>query len=626
MDRPLALLQSVLHGLAAGNEPDRLLRDALAGAIAATGGRDGAILRLAGGECSPVAASGRLSDAALATARAAVSGAKLVRRRDPATGLTAAAEPLTAGSRVIGALVVTGPHDALDMSALPLFAAAAASVLHRHATATPEALPELLASLAAVARDLDVPAMSARILEATRDLFGVDSALCALSVDGAVRVAHFRGIDPDRMAEASRLGGFRALVTGDDVRVSPADDPVVACLSALDQVAVGLPLVAGGRILGRLVLLLSEAPGPAGRSVLERFAGQVAVCVLAGQLHRAIGDQEHRLASVAHSVGQPVVMVDEQGNLVEVNGAAAQTFHLAGGFERGQPVAGRLGHPTLERMLNSGRESSAEVVVGTGEARVYRATVRRMRAGDGRVTGRVLVLDDVTAARQTDALKSDFVAVIGHELRTPITVMKGYLKNLVRRYESLSDERRIQAITAVDANLTRLERLIEDLLFVSAIEERSASLDLQPVDLCDLLRAEAVERVVVQVPDSRVEATADEARVAQVVRHLLDNALQHSAGEVVVQVVDRGATVEVSVEDSGAGIFSGDLPHLFERFRQLDGSSTRAHGGLGIGLYICRRIVEAMGGRIWCESRLGVGSRFVFSLPTSSIEMRVPSS
>ena len=623
MDRSHAFLQSVLSGLAAGTEPDQLLRDALAGAIAAAGGRDGAILRLAGGECTPVTVSGRLSAAALATARASVASAKLVRRRDADSGLTTAAEPLTAGSRVVGALVVTGAPDGLDASALPLFAAAASSVLHRHAAATPEALPELLASLAAVARDLDVPAMSARILDAARDLFGVDSGLCALSVDGAVRVTHFRGIDPGRMAEASRLAGFRAMVSGDGVRVSPADDPVVACLTALDQVAVGLPLIAGGRAIGRLVLLLAEAPGPAGRSVLERFAGQVAVCLLAGQLHRAVGDQEHRLASVAHSVGQPMVMVDEQGHLVEANGAAAQTFHLAGGFERGQPVEGRLGHPTLERMLTSGRETSAEVVVGTGEARVYRATVRRMRGADGRVTGRVLVLDDVTAARQTDALKADFVAVIGHELRTPITVMKGYLKGLVRRYDSMSDERRAQAINAVDANVTRLERLIEDLLFVSAIEERSACLDLQTVDLCDLLRAESTERVVVEVPDHPVEAEADEARLAQVVRHLLDNALQHSTAEVVVKVVALGPKVEVSVEDSGPGIFSGDLPHLFERFHQLDGSSTRPHAGLGIGLYICRRIVEAMGGRIWCESRLGIGSRFVFSLPASSVEARV---
>ena len=610
----------MLSGLAAGTDPDVLLRDAVAGALAASRADDGCILSVGAGTCTPLAVAGHLGANALETGAAAVKGARSVRRRDPDSGLITAAEPLRAGQAVIGALVVTGPADRLDSAALPLFAAAAAALVKRHSAAVPEALPELLASLAVVARDLDASAMSARILDAARDLFGVDCSLCALSGDGPVRVSQFRGIDAERMARASRQPGFRALVTGSDVRVDGPDDPVVACLSPLDHVAVGLPLAAGGRLLGRLVLLLPEAPGPAGRAVLERFAGQVAVCLLAAELHRAIKDQEHRLASVAHSVGQPVVMVDDNGSLVEVNGAAAQAFHLAGGFERGQPVVGRLGHADIERMLTSGREGTSEVVLGSGEAHVYRATVRRVRGADGRVTGRVLVLDDVTTARQTDALKADFVAVIGHELRTPITVMKGYLKTLLRRGDSLTPERRLQALTAVDTNVTRLERLIEDLLFVSAIEQRSTQLDVRPVDLCDLLRGQAGGRVTVVVPDDAVQADVDEDRLGQVIRHLLDNALEHSEGEVVVRLSEGEGTVQVAVEDSGPGIFSGDIAHLFSRFHQLDSSSTRSHGGLGIGLYICRRIIEAMSGRIWCESRLGVGSRFIFTVPAAVVK------
>lgn len=602
--------------MAAGSDPDQLLREALAGALAATGGSGACVLSVAGGTCRTIATAGQASEAALPAGRAAVDGARSVRRRDGETGAAALAEPLRAGHRIVGALVVTGAPDRLDATRLALFASATAGVVQRHDAATPEALPELLASLGSVARDLDPSAMSARILESARDLFGVDSSLCSLASGDAVRVSTFRGIDAERLARATRQPGFRALLTGRDLQVVRADNPVVACLTDLDQVAVSLPLAAGGRILGRVVLLLAEAPSPSGRALLERFASQAAVCLLAAQLHREVNDQEHQLASVAHSVGQPVVMVDDSGLLVEVNGAAAQTFHLADGFERGQPVEGRLGHPTLEKMLTSGREVSAEVVVGTGDPRVYRASVRRVRGADGRVRGRVMVLDDVTTARQTDALKADFVAVIGHELRTPITVMKGYLTTLVRHGDSMSDARRGQAIKAVDASLGRLERLIEDLLFVSAIEERTPQLDLRPVDLAELLRAEERDRVRIETPAGGLVAEIDEARLGQVVRHLLDNALQHSTGPVTVRLEESGGTAEVSVVDSGPGIFSGDLPHLFERFRQLDGSSTRSHGGLGIGLYICRRIVEAMGGRIWCESRLGVGSRFVFSLPS----------
>ena len=624
VDRSLDLLQSVLSGLSAGTDPGRLLHDGLAGAVAATGGSEGAVLRLTSGESGVVAAIGRVSEAATATARSAAEGGRLVHRRDPASGLMTAAEPLRAGNRVVGAVVVAGSPERLDPSSLPLFAAALANVMQRHTTIAPDALPELFTSLAAVAGELDPSAVAALALDGARALLGTASGLCALSLDGALRVTQFRGIDAERLVAASRRTDFRDFLSGDKLRIDDPSHPVVAQLTVLGEVAVGVPLSAGGRNLGRLVLLLAAPPGSAERSLLTGFADHVAVCLLASRLGRFVTEQEQRLTSLAHSVAQPVVIVDVAGCLLEVNGAAANLFHLAAGFERGQPVAGRLGHPALEQLLTSARETSAEVVVDNGEPRVYRATVRRMRGADSRVTGRVLVLDDVTGERQMAALKSDFVAVIGHELRTPITVVKGYVQTLVRRGDTLSDERRAQALSAVEKNVSRLERLIEDLLFLSSIEQRSSAMDLRAQDLSALLRSHASPRVVVETPPHAVEVEVDEARLARVLHHLLTNALEHSDAEVVLALAQRDTEVEVSVTDSGPGIFSGDVPHLFDRFRQLDGSSTRSHGGLGIGLYICRRVVEALGGRIWCESRLGVGSRFVFTLPRSNVGAPVP--
>lgn len=626
VDRAPDLLQSMLTGLAAGSDPSRVLHDGLAGAVAAAGAGEGAVVRRAddGSGSSPIATVGSVSPAALASAEAAISTGRMVLRRDPDTGLTTAAEPLRAGHRVVGAVVVGGTLERLDATALPLYAAAIANVVQRRAAPVPEAMPELIASLAAAAGDLDVAGVAVLALDGARTLLGAASGLCALAVDGALRVTQFRGIEPDRLVSASRHPEFRPFLSGDGLRVDEATHPVVAQLALLGEVAVGVPLVAGGRRLGRLVLLLPQAPEPAGRALLASYGAHAAVCLLASQLGREVGDEERRLSSLAHSVAQPVVIVDVTGRLVEVNGAAASAFHLASSFERGQPVEGRLANPAVEQMLTSGREVSAEVVLGTGEPRIYRAHVRRMRAADGRVTGRVLVMDDVTGQRQMDALKADFVAVIGHELRTPITVVKGYMQTLVRRGATLSEERRAQALAAVESNVSKLERLIEDLLFMSAIEQRSAAMDVQTLDLSALLRAEAGPRVVVQVPAEPVEVQVDEARLARVLHHLLSNALERSESEVVVDLVERGHEVEVTVSDSGPGIFSGDLPYLFDRFRQLDGSSTRTYGGLGIGLYICRRVVEALGGRIWCESRLGVGSRFTFTLPTVSVAVAVP--
>ena len=112
----------------------------------------------------------------------------------------------------------------------------------------------------------------------------------------------------------------------------------------------------------------------------------------------------------------------------------------------------------------------------------------------------------------------------------------------------------------------------------------------------------------------RLEARADRRLLERVLEPLLDNALRYSDGSVTVEVADRGETFEVAVVDTGPGIFSGDIPGLFERYHPLDGSPVRR--GAGISLYTCRRLIELMGGRLWCDSRLGVGSRFAFRLPS----------
>ncbi|MDP9388234.1 MAG: ATP-binding protein [Actinomycetota bacterium] len=614
-DRHLDLVQSVLSGLAAGSDAGRLARDILAGAVVATGATGGAVLRAVGGDPATVATSGTMSAVAVEAGRATMAVGRALRRRDPDSGLTVAAEPLRAGTRVVGALVVTGTLQRLDPAPLPLVASAAALVVDRYVAPTPDALPGLLQALSDIGADVDTAAVLRRALDAAHTVFGARAGLCALHVDGALRVVHHRGMEAERLLAASRLADFRAFLSAERLAVATAAHPVVAQLAAGGEVAACLPLSAAGQRLGQVVLLLGALPDAARTSLLDSFARHVAVCVRSAQLHRSLADHEEQLTSMVHSMAHPVVVVDEQGRLVEVNGAAAEAFRLAGALERGQPVAGRLGHAALEGMLTAGREAGGEVVVGADEPRVYRATVRRTRSGDGRVTGRILVLDDLTTVRQADALKSDFVAVIGHELRTPLTVVKGYLNTLVRRGDDLSPERRAQALHAVETNVARLERLIEDLLFVSAIEQHRTPLTLELNDLATLLDQRAGPRVVVHRPDGPVTAAVDVAKLDQVLHHLLDNALKYSDGEVVLELADRGDVVEISVSDSGPGIYSGDVPRLFERFRQLDGTSTRANGGVGIGLYICRRVVEALGGRIWCESRLGVGSRFTFTLP-----------
>lgn len=583
--------------------------------MATTKATEGGILRLVGKSAVPVATSGELSQSAIDAGQAAIDSGRLVRRRDPGSSATTAAEPLRSGSRITGAVVVGGTMQRLDPASLPLYGAAASLVLERHAAGTPETLPHLLAALSDIATDLDTQRMLGRIFDAAQSVFGTVAGFCALFERGSVRVAHYRGIAQERMVLVSRQPEFKTLVDSKSLRIDPPSHPLVGPLTSLGEVAVTLPLEAEGRHLGQLVLLMADAPDADQRELLLGFSNHVGRCLRSAELLRSLREQQEQVRAMVHSMASPVVVVDEVGNLTEMNGAAAEALRLPGNFAHNQPVAGRLGHKTLEQMLTSGDDHTAEVVIGGEEPRVYRATVRRIRSGSGALMGRILVLDDRTGEREISTLKADFVAVIGHELRTPLTVMKGYLHTLIRRSETLTGEKRDQALAALKANVTRLERLIEDLLFMSAIEQRRAKLDLELHDLSALLDARASDRVVVRRPQWPIKVEVDQPKLDQVLHHLIDNALKYSDGQVILELAEKPDGCEIAVTDSGPGIFSGDVPQLFERFRQLDGSSTRSHGGVGIGLYISRRVVEAMGGRIWCESRLGVGSRFAFNLP-----------
>ncbi|MDQ1437970.1 MAG: two-component system, OmpR family, phosphate regulon sensor histidine kinase PhoR [Acidimicrobiaceae bacterium] len=612
-------LQAILRGLACGAEPTRLVQDALIGAVTASKAKEGLVSRVVNGALQTVASTGGAGQYLAEAAQDAVRTERMVRRRDARTGLVAAAEPIKAGSRVLGALVVGGGMEMVDAGPLSLFADAAALVLLRQPVAPIGALPEVLDTLSLVASSMDTASTMGHIFDAAARLFGAASGFCALSENGTMRIAAYRGVAQDRLVAASRRPEFKALLAPGEMRVDPPSDPAVAALTRLGEFAVGLPLSADGRSMGRLVVFLAEPPDPGRAQLLASFARNVALSLRAASLCRRIEDHEEQLASMVHAMANPVVVVDETGRVSEVNGAAAELFRLSTAFEIGHPVTGKLGHAGLERMLGpSGVDSASEVVLpgpNDGEPRVYRATARRMRAADGRALGRVLVLDDLTVERQADAIKADFVAVIGHELRTPLTVMKGYMHTLAKRFDTLSEEKRGQAIGAVQANLVRLERLIEDLLFISSVEQRRCKIDLESHDVAALLAERGDTRVTVRTPARPVEMLVDQPKFQQVVHHLLDNALKYSEGPVIVELADKGDEIEVSVTDSGPGIYSGDVPQLFERFRQLDGTSTRKHGGVGIGLYLCRRVVEALGGRIWCDSRLGVGSRFAFTLP-----------
>ncbi|MEY2569289.1 MAG: hypothetical protein QOE35_3818 [Actinomycetota bacterium] len=594
----------------------RLLSDVLSGAVAAVGGRNGLLVGLADGAVVPLASTGAIPATVQETAEASIEATRLVRKRDPGSGMQVVAEPVRIGTRVVGAIAVGGDFAGLDPVTLLLFADAAGLVMARTPSVSTASVPEFLDALARVGHDLDRSTILVRLFDAAERLFGATAGFCALYEDEGARIAHFRGVDREQLRRATHVPEFKDLVTSATMRVDDASHPVVAHITDGAEWAVSLPLVAGGTRLGQVVLLLGHAPDAAGRALLTGFANHVALSLRSAELHRRIRERDDQLAAVVHAMPDPAVVVDEGGRFLMINGTAGEMFHVAGTFEQGQSVAGRLGNPLLEAMLagDDHRDGQVEVALGA-PPRAYRATVRRIHSAEGKVLGRIMVLDDITTERETAQIKADLVAVMGHELRTPLTIIKGYVRTLLRKGSEIDERARSMALTALDTNTDRLERLIEDLLLMSAIETSRPRLHLEPIDLAGVLSEHKSDRVQVRRPRGELIVQVDRPKLDQVLAHLLDNATKYSEGPVVLEVVDKGEDVEVSVTDSGPGIFSGDIPLLFERFQQLDGSSTRAQGGTGIGLYICRRLVEALGGRLWCESRLGVGSRFAFTIP-----------
>ncbi|HEX2195415.1 MAG TPA: HAMP domain-containing sensor histidine kinase, partial [Actinomycetota bacterium] len=226
---------------------------------------------------------------------------------------------------------------------------------------------------------------------------------------------------------------------------------------------------------------------------------------------------------------------------------------------------------------------------------------------------------------EMNRLKDDFVAAVSHELRTPLTSIQGYVKTLLRPNVEFSPDDQRSFIEAVDRQSERLRRLIEDLLVVSRIESDTDKLLVTPVLLqkvarhvVDEFRARVGDRSFdFQFDGNVLEVDTDETKVHQVVSNFVDNALKYTPDGTTITIGGRveGEHVVMWVADQGPGIPDAEQARIFDRFYQIDQSSTRAAGGTGLGLYICKKLAEAIGGDIRLERSDENGSVFALWIP-----------
>ena len=268
-----------------------------------------------------------------------------------------------------------------------------------------------------------------------------------------------------------------------------------------------------------------------------------------------------------------------------------------------------------------------EIVIEVPDGRSVTTLVNAtpIRSGNGEVESCVVTLQDMTALEELERLRAEFLAMVSHELRTPLTSVKGSITTLLDPPSPLNPAEMRQFHQIIDAQVNRMHVLISDLLDVARIETGTLAVSPEPTDVA-LLASEARNgflsgggrhNIEIDLEPDLPWVMADRLRMAQVLGNLLINAARHSSESSIIRVtaVGEGVHIAVSVSDQGRGIPAESLPHLFRKFSRIE--SQEQGGDTGLGLAICKGIVEALGGRIWAESDgPGLGARFTFTLPT----------
>ena len=540
--------------------------------------------------------------------------------------------PLRVHGRVIGVLNLattetTANFDDDDLRLGQMFADQAAALiyrakLHEEAEHRSSDLLALVEASKGLLGALDLESLLQSVLDGGTRLAGSSEGFVSLfdSETASITRGVFRGFQKD---------AIRSLLDHDEVvrAIENVDVSIFKMERSSDApaiVAIGLRTVDGTR--GVLVVIADPESIEERRHLLKAFGQQCNTAIGAAELHSEIERKEVEVSSIIHSIPNPIVLVDNRGDIVGINPAAEQIFNISGGFNVGTKISGSIGNEEIEKILMGQGDLQTEVTAGS-PPRLYKARVRDVRV-PGAPMGRVLVMDDVTTERDAAQTQRDFVAMIGHELRTPLTIIKGFARTMLRRIDAVSTDDMSEALRTIDGRANQLERLIEDLLYVSKIESREASLRIEQIDMQvlaatvakDIIEDHKGREVILDIPPGLVWS-CDETKVGLILRHLIDNALKYSEAPapVTVKASDEGDELRFDIIDKGIGIVSSDIPDIFERFRQVDGSATRAHGGTGVGLYLCAQLARMHDGDIWVDSTWGKGSTFGFSLPRRAI-------
>ena len=354
------------------------------------------------------------------------------------------------------------------------------------------------------------------------------------------------------------------------------------------------------------------------------------------QVEKQLRDSEERYRNLYEDAPNAYFSVGTDGRIERANRSAVEllgysldemigkpVFNLYADTPNGRARARRV----FQRFLAGEdiRREEMEMCRADGNRVWISLTVRPIRDKEGRVVASQSVVEDVTERKRLDQLKDEFIGLVSHELRTPLTVIGGCLSTLITEWNRLSPGEVQQLIKDALLESESLSHLVENLLELSRAQAQQLSLYSEPTDVKTLVK-EALSKIKRQAPSHRFVTSfpdklqlinADPLRIERILYNLLDNAAKYSpsGSQIKVSVNAEPERLVVGVSDHGEGLSSSEQARIFGPFQRLEDKRPDQARGAGLGLMVCRRLVEAHGGEIWVESKKGKGSTFFFSLP-----------
>jgi PAS domain S-box-containing protein len=391
--------------------------------------------------------------------------------------------------------------------------------------------------------------------------------------------------------------------------------------------SITVPLNARGRTLGALSLIAAETHAPFTQADFElalEVARRAAVAVDNARLFREAERGANAARALAY-VADGVVLIDRDRVVRHWNPAAALITGVAEEDALDRPVRDVVPswdalttHVPLVAPGAPARPVTVPIVIDGDERWVAVSGVEFTQ-------GRVYALQDVTEERALEKTRSDFVTTASHELRTPLAAVYGAIRTLRREDVELSEEDQAQFLEMIEAEATRLARIVEQILLAGQLDADAVELEVSECDPSEIA-ARVIESAQLHVPetislsldvDGTPKISCDENKLRQVLVNLVDNAVKYSpgGGHVELRVRNGDGSCVIDVVDEGLGIPPSERERIFEKFYRLDPEQTHGVGGSGLGLYIVRELVERMEGQLSVESEPGKGSRFTLELP-----------